>query len=115
LADGSVVARLFLGEFELLVLLSVLHTEDAAYGVTIREAIEARTGRPVARGALYLTLERLVDKGYLRSWTGDASAQRAGKPRKYYQVEQAGLAAIKESRTMLREMWRGLESVLGKV
>jgi DNA-binding PadR family transcriptional regulator len=67
-----------LGEFEQLLLLAIVHLGSAAYGVTIREAIEARTGRPVARGALNLTLERLVDKGYLRSWTGDASAQRAG-------------------------------------
>lgn len=104
----------FLGEFELLVMLSVLQASDQAYGVTIREAIEQRTGRSVSRGALYITLERLVDKGYLRARMGDASSSRGNRPRKYYRVESAGLTAIKDSRAAVAEMCRGLESVLGK-
>ena len=104
----------FLGEFELLVMLSVLHAGDEAYGVTIKDAIEARTGRAVSRGALYLTLERLVEKGYLRARMADASKVRGNRPRKYYKVQRAGLAAIRDSRATLTQMWRGLESVLGK-
>ena len=46
----------YLGEFEYTVLLSVLHLKDAAYAVPVRELIESRTGRAVARGALYTAL-----------------------------------------------------------
>lgn len=102
-----------LGELELLVMLSVLHAGDRAYGVTIRQAIEDRTGRMVARGALYLTLERLVEKGYLTARMADADAARAHRPRKYYRVRRAGIQAIKASRASVARMWRGLESVLG--
>lgn len=104
----------FLGEFELLVMLSVLHAGDEAYGVTIREAIEERTGRAVSRGALYLTLERLAEKGYLRGRLADPSRARGHRPRKYYRVQRAGLRAIRDSRATVTQMWRGLESVLGK-
>jgi len=105
----------FLGEFELLVMLSVLHAGDQAYGVTIRQAIEERTGRSVSRGALYLTLERLVEKGYLRARMADATRARGNRPRKYYRAQRAGLTAIRESRATVDQMWRGLESLLGKV
>ncbi len=104
----------FLGEFELLVMLSVLQAGEEAYGLTIRQAIEERTGRPISRGALYLTLERLVEKGYLRGRLADATRARGNRPRKYYRVERAGLKAIRESREMVRQMWQGLEPVLGK-
>jgi PadR family transcriptional regulator, regulatory protein PadR len=109
-----VVRYSYLGEFELLVMLATLHAGDEAYGVTIREAIEARTGRPVSRGSLYLTLERLVDKGFLRARMADATRVRGHRPRKYYRVRKAGLVAIRESRASVTVMWRGLESVLGK-
>ena len=104
----------YLGEFELLVMLSVLHAGDEAYGVTIRQEIEERIGRPVSRGALYLTLERLVDKGYLRARMADATRIRGGRPRKYYRVQRAGLAAIRDARATIAQMARGLESMLRK-
>jgi len=104
----------YLGEFELLVMLAVLHGGDEAYGVTILQAIEEKTGRPVSRGALYLTLERLVEKGYLKGRMADASRARGNRPRKYYKVQRAGLAAIRDARATVQQMWRGLESTLGK-
>lgn len=103
-----------LGEFELLVMLAVLHGGSEAYGVTILQTIEERTGRPVARGALYLTLERLVEKGFLKARMADPSRVRANRPRKYYKVQRAGLVAIRDARAAVQQMWRGLEPTLGK-
>jgi hypothetical protein len=68
-----------LGEFEQMVLLAVLRLRDDAYGVTIRAEIAKRTGREIARGALHTTLDRLEEKGCLRSRMGDPTPQRGGR------------------------------------
>ena len=105
---------IYLGEFEYAVLLAILHLDEEAYAVPIRELIEQRTARPVARGALYTGLDRLEAKGCLRSRMGDPSDERGGKARRYYAVTPAGLKAIRATHDALASMTRGLESVLGR-
>ena len=104
---------IYLGEFEYAVLLAVLHLDGDAYAVPIRELIEERTSRPVARGALYTGLDRLETKGCLRSSMGDATEERGGKAKRYYTVTAAGLKAIRATHESLSNMARGLESILG--
>jgi DNA-binding PadR family transcriptional regulator len=113
-AMEKILNRSFLGEFEQMVLLAVLRLKDEAYAVPIREQIEERAGRSVARGALYTTLERLEGKGYLRSRLGDPTPERGGRARRYYTVSASGLRALKDSRSALAKLWQGLDSVLGK-
>ena len=103
------------GEFEQLVLLAVMQIGDGAYGVPVRREIERRTGRDVSRGAVYTTLDRLEGKGLLGSWLGEPTPERSGKAKRFYRVEPAGIKALKESRTALRSMWTGLETVLGEL
>ena len=98
-----------LGEFEQLVLLAVMRLEGEAYAVPIRQEIESRTSRTVARGALYVTLDRLEEKGYLKSWLADATAERAGRAKRFYEVKPAGSKALEYSWAALRSMWEGLE------
>ena len=105
---------IYLGEFEFAVLLAVLHLDEDAYAVPIRELIEQRTSRPVARGALYTGLDRLEAKGCLRSRMGDPSDERGGKARRYYSVTPAGLKAIRATHDALSSMTRGLEAILEK-
>jgi PadR family transcriptional regulator, regulatory protein PadR len=97
-----------LGEFELIVLLAVLQLGDAAYGVPIREEIVRRTGREVARGAVYVTLERLSRKGYLRSRLADPTPERGGRPKRYFEVTARGMRALRESLLALERMRHGL-------
>jgi len=97
-----------LGEFEQLVLLAILQLKGAAYGVPIVDEIERRTGRSVARAAVYVTLRRLEEKGLVASWMGEPTAERGGKARRLVRVEPAGLAALQESRRVLDTMWDGL-------
>jgi PadR family transcriptional regulator len=106
------MAPIYLGEFEYAVLLAVLHLEEGAYAVPIRELIEQRTTRPIARGALYTGLDRLESKGCLKSRMGDPSEERGGKARRYYSVTPAGLKAIRATHEALSSMARGLESIL---
>jgi DNA-binding PadR family transcriptional regulator len=102
-----------LGEFEQIVLLAILRLGDDAYAIPIRQEIEERTGRSVARGALYTALERLEGKRCLRSRMGQPLPERGGRSRRYFTVTAAGMAAIRTSRRQLLRLWQGLEGRLG--
>ena len=106
------MAPIYLGEFEYAVLLATLHLDQGAYAVPIRELIELRTGRPVARGALYTALDRLEGKGCLRSRMGESTDERGGKARRYFTVSAAGLKALRATHTALASMAKGLETIL---
>ena len=83
-----------LGEFEQLVLLAVLRLgEDHAYGMKIQLEIEGHTGRSCSLGALYTTLDRLQEKGFVSSRTGDPTRERGGRAKKFFKVEAAGATA----------------------
>lgn len=103
----------WLGEFEQLVLFAVLHLEPEAYGVTIRQAIEAKAGRTVSSGAVYTTLERLESRGLVLSTWGPSTPERGGKRKRYYQLETAGREALARSWQAVRAMARGAAPKLG--
>lgn len=98
-----------LGEFEQVVLLAVLRLGDTAYAVPVRSEIQTRIRRAASRGAVYITLDRLEEKGYLESWLADATPERGGRPRRYYRVKPAGVRALEQSWMALARMWEGLE------
>lgn len=96
----------YLQEFEQLVLLAVLSLdEDEAYGMNVRETLEARAGREVSVPTVYSALDRLEAKGMVRSHLGEATPERGGRAKKLFRVEPAGVAALRESRGMLDAMW----------
>ena len=105
---------IYLGEFEQVVLLAILRLGDGAYAIPGRDEIEARTGRQVARGALYTALERLEAKKCVRSSMSDPMPERGGRSRRYYAVTPAGLTALRESRDAWLALWKGVESLLEK-
>ena len=98
-----------LGEFEQLVLLAIAHLREESYGVPIVDEIERRTGRSVARAAVYLTLRRLEEKGFVSSWMSDPTPERGGKARRYVKLEPSGAAALREARRVSERMWHGLD------
>jgi PadR family transcriptional regulator, regulatory protein PadR len=93
--------------------MAVLHVHDEAYGSTIRDEIERRSKRAVSRGAVYITLERLEEKGLLSSTTGDAAPGRGGRPRRLFKVTPYGLKSIKHAVATMTRMHKGLEPLLG--
>jgi DNA-binding PadR family transcriptional regulator len=103
----------YVGEFEQLVLLSILRLGADAYGVTIGRELEERAGRAVARGALYTTLDRLEEKGLVRWKLAPGGDARGRVPRRTYTVTARGVGALRASRQVLRTMWSGLEDILG--
>ncbi len=94
----------YLGEFEQLILFSVLQLGDGAFGVAIREEIGERTGREVSSGAIYSTLGRLEDRGLVASRLGEPTPGRAGRPRKYYSLEPGGAKALLDSYAAIQAM-----------
>lgn len=96
-----------LGGFEEIVLLAVMRLGEESYGVTIRREIEERTGRDVSLGAIYPTLDRLEEKGYVASWKGAPTGERGGRARRHFRLEVSGLEALRRSREAIRAMWEG--------
>ncbi len=104
----------YLGEFEHIVLLAVLHLGSNAYGVTIWEEIEKRTERTVMIGAVYATLDRLETKRYVSSRRGDPTPERGGRAKRFFKITARGAKALEQSRRILARMWAGLDPVLGE-
>jgi PadR family transcriptional regulator, regulatory protein PadR len=100
-----------LGSFEQLVLLAVARLGENAYGMTVRQEIEARTGRDVTLGAVYATLDRLETKGYVTSHSGAASSARGGRAKRFFRLEGAGAQALSRSLQAVDEMRRGLKAL----
>ena len=103
-----------LGEFEQMVMLALLRLGPDAYGAVICSEIESRSGRGVSVSAVHTTLERLEQKGLVRSRVGDPTPQRGGKRKRHYEVAAAGLKALQASYRSLRNMADGLEHLLGE-
>jgi DNA-binding PadR family transcriptional regulator len=104
-----------LGEFEILVLLAVLRLGDEAYGVSILEEIARRTRRPVARGSVYITLDRLEAKGLLASERGEPTPIRGGRAKRFFTVKPRGLRVLKRTLADLDRLQEGLAPILGGI
>ena len=97
------------GEFEQLVLIAIVRIGDDAYGATIRREIEERTRRRVSISAVYTTLDRLEQKGFVRSWIGDPTPQRGGRRRKHFTLQPLGARALRSAYRAFDAMTAGLE------
>jgi PadR family transcriptional regulator, regulatory protein PadR len=104
-----------LGEFEEIVMLTVGVLFDEAYGVSIKKEIEARLDRNVSVGALQTALLRLEEKGYLKSRTGEATEERAGRPKKYFQITALGKRAMEHTKSTRDELWSAIPKVALKL
>jgi PadR family transcriptional regulator PadR len=102
-----------LGEFELLVLMSVLRQGDAPYANRVRDDLEENAERRVTRGALYRTIDRLAEKGFLR-WELEPSEvpERGGHPMRRLWVTEEGREMVRQARDVLLDYFRGLDARL---
>lgn len=98
-----------LGEFEQIILLAILRLDNEAYGVTIRAEIAACTGREPSPGALYTTLDRMEEKGFVRSWLGEATPQRGGRAKRYVALTKAGRATLVSAQRAYRNLLDGID------
>ena len=100
-----------LGEFEEIVLLTVAVLYKEAYGVSIKSEIETRLSRKVSVGALQVALKRLEDKGYLKSHEGETTAERGGRPKRYFVITAMGKKAMEYTRSIREQLWNAIPGI----
>lgn len=96
-----------LGEVEQLLLLAILRLGEGTYAVPIRAEIARETGVELTRGTIYVTLDRLEQKGYVTSWFEDPTPEPGGKSKRCYRIEREGIAALKSARLMIDRLEAG--------
>jgi PadR family transcriptional regulator, regulatory protein PadR len=97
-----------LGEFEEVVILTIGILNNEAYSVSIKNEIESRLKRNVSMGALHTALKRLEDKGYLKSFAGEATEERAGRPKRYFEITAMGKKAMHYVKSTRDELWSAI-------
>jgi DNA-binding PadR family transcriptional regulator len=100
-----------LGEFEEIVILTIGVLYKQAYGVAIKKEIEQRLSRSVSMGALHTALVRLENKGYIKSHDGEATEERAGRPKKYFQITALGKEAMEYARDVRNDLWKAIPNL----
>ena len=103
-----------LGEFEYVLMTVAAGLGESAYGAAIREEIEKVAGRRCSIGALYTTIERLEKKGLLKTWMGEATAQRGGRAKRMVRVTPKGMHAAKEFYEAMMRVSRNASWATGK-
>jgi len=103
-----------LGDVEHLVLVALLRLDGESYAVPIMREIRQRTGREVARAAVYIALKRLEVKALVRSRIGEATAERGGRPKRFFTLTRAGARQLSQSREEFVRMWADTERLLQK-
>src|SRR3984957_16778828 len=102
------------GQFEQIILTSILSLREEAYGVSIHEKA-ARLAAPknVSLGAVYVTLDRLEDKGLIKSWLSDPTPERGGRSKRFYRLEALGERALQESTATSKRIWEAVAEIWG--
>jgi PadR family transcriptional regulator len=96
----------YIGEFEELVLLTIASLGDQAYGVAIKEDIEKRSERRISIGALHSTITRLEEKRLIKSWLGDATQERGGRRKRFFEITQQGKVSFHHMKDLRDELWK---------
>lgn len=99
------VKRLYLGELEELLLLTIASLREPAYGVTILKELELQTGRTIDFSTIHTTLKRLEEKGFLLSEMGGATPERGGRRKRLFNITTPGVQALRENHKMRSKLW----------
>jgi PadR family transcriptional regulator, regulatory protein PadR len=104
------------GELEQLILASILSLRDEAYGVTIHEtAADLAKPKRISPGAVYITLDRLEDRGLISSRLSDPTPERGGRSKRYYHLEALGERALEESAATAKRVWEAVAEIWGDI
>ena len=102
------MTKYHLGEFEEIVMLTVGILNNKAYSVAVKDEIESKLDRSVSMGALHTALNRMEDKGYLKSYSGEATQERAGRPRRYFEITALGMKALRLAKESRDGLWAAI-------
>jgi DNA-binding PadR family transcriptional regulator len=103
------------GQFEQMVLAAILSLRENAYGVTIHSKVsDLAHSQKISLGAIYVTLDRLEDKGFVSSWLSDPTSERGGRAKRCYRLEALGEQALQESAATALRVAEVISRVFGK-
>lgn len=103
-----------MGEFEELVLLTIAMLLEEAYSVVICDELTKHTGREVKLGVVHAVLNRLEEKGYVKSELGEATNVRGGRRKRFYSVTSGGKAALLKAKEQRDQLWSMIPDVVFK-
>jgi len=98
--------KVYLGEFEELILTAVAILNDEAYGNAIVKELEEQIGRQVNLGGVHVTLYRLEDKGYIKSRVGGATSERGGRRKRFYSITSSGVVLLRSLKEDRQHLWK---------
>lgn len=101
----------YLGEFELMILLTIIRLGDEVYGVPLSRELSRLRGTDVPIGSVYAALDRLELKGLIASTLGESTPERGGRAKRYFRVTAQGLRSVRETRKVLSRLWKSLPAV----
>jgi PadR family transcriptional regulator, regulatory protein PadR len=102
-----------LGTFEQIILTSLVILGENAYGATVHEKVEELAEGSRSIGSVYTTLDRLEQKGYVKSWFGDPTPERGGRAKRFFKITAAGQRVLDHSMRVAGNMLAGLEGIGG--
>lgn len=105
------MGRTMLGELEHMLLVAIIRMGEEAYGASVIEEIERRTGRELSYAACYIAIRRLEEKGLISSREADPDPERGGRPRKYLDLTELGRERLAESAGALFSLWHGVDAL----
>jgi len=89
-------------------LLAVWRLGDNAYGVTIADKLTETTSKKWIVGQVYVPLERLEQKGYLKSYYSEPVRERGGRSKRLYMITKTGLDALIEIKSVENSIWKDI-------
>ncbi len=98
----------YLTRYEEMILLAVFRLKDNAYGVPVKKQLSEVTGKLWSFGALYVSLDKLVKKGYLKKTRGEPTHERGGRSKIFYELTEQGKQSLHETNKFQRNLWEGI-------
>ncbi|MCP4726119.1 MAG: PadR family transcriptional regulator [bacterium] len=98
----------YLTRWEEMLLIAVHRLKGEAYGVPVKKHLTEVTGKIISFGALYVSLDKLVKKGYLSKTKGEPTAERGGRSKIFYQISSEGEKALQATRDLQKNLWDGI-------
>jgi len=104
--------RINLGEFEELVLLTAAILHQDAYGISVMNEIMNQTDRKINISAVHTALDRLEQKGLLKSYLGGATKERGGRRKRYFNISTLGVNTLQEARDLRNALYNQIPSAV---
>ncbi|TAI64557.1 PadR family transcriptional regulator [Bradyrhizobium sp. Leo170] len=86
-----------IGQLEQMVMLAIQRLHPSAYGISLQKELKVRTGREYSVGTIYAVLDKIERKGFVKPKQGEATPERGGRAKIYFNLTAQGQAALQAS------------------